>query len=168
MTDPTHIYMNLDVVDNSTSKSQRLVFNETRNMPFLSNNEDYFCSVVRFTLQTSNSLPVVIPDILLKQDNVDTPVYAISISLTEYTRDGSGTVTSSTYGASKYIQYRPRDLIQPEPAPPQTEVDLSSIYYLIYNINDWVDLINGAFDLLTKDIIQKFHLSYQPNHLCYI
>ena len=157
MTDPTHIYMNLDVVNNSTSKSQPLVFNETRIMPFLSNSEDYFCSVVRFTLQTSNRLPVFIPDILLGHDNVDTTVYAISMALSEYTRDGTGTVTitSSTYGASKYLQYKPLDLTQPAPAPPQSEADLSSTSYFIYNIHDWVDMINATFDLLTKDIIQK-------------
>ena len=156
MTDPTHIYMNLDVVNNSTSKSQPLVFNETRNMPFLSNSEDYFCSVVRFTLQTSNSLPVFIPDILLGQDNVDTTVYSIGMALTKYTTDAGGAITSDTYGASKSIEYKPLDMTQPEPAPPQTEVDLCSQYYFIYNINDWVDMINSTFDLLTKDIIQKF------------
>ena len=94
--------------------------------------------------------------ILLGQDNVDTTVYAISMALTKYTRDGTGAITSDTYGASKYIEYKPLDLTQPEPAPPQTEVDLSSQYYFIYNINDWVDMINDTFDLLTKDIIQKF------------
>jgi len=109
MTDPTHIYINLDVVNNSTSKSQPLVFNETRNMPFLSNSDDYFCSVVRFTLQTSNSLPVFIPDILLGQDNVDITVYAISMALTKYTTDAGGTITSDTYGASRYIEYKPLD-----------------------------------------------------------
>jgi hypothetical protein len=156
MQDPTHIYLNLDVVNNSTSKSQPLVFNETRNMPFLTNSQDYFCSVVRFTLQTSNSLPVFIPDILLGQDNVDTTVYAISMTLTKYTTDAGGTITSSTFGTSRYIEYNPLDLTQPEPAKPQTEVDLSSTYYFIYNINDWVDMINNTFDLLTKDIIQEF------------
>ena len=156
MLDPTHMYLNLDVVNNSTYKSQPLVFNETRNMPFLTNSQDYFCSVVRFTLQTSNSLPVFIPDILLGQNNVNTTVYAISMALTKYTTDAGGTITSSTFGASRYIEHNPLDLTQPEPAKPQTEVDLSSTYYFIYNINDWVDMINNTFDLLTKDIIQRF------------
>ena len=156
MQDPTHIYLNLDVVNNSTSKSQPLVFNETRNMPFLTNTQDYFCSVIRLTLQTSNSLPVFIPDILLGQTNVNTTVYAISMALTKYTTDAGGTITSSTFGASRYIEYNPLDLTQPEPAKPQTEVDLSSSYYFIYNINDFVDMVNNTFDLLTKDIIQKF------------
>jgi hypothetical protein len=125
-------------------------------MPFLKNSQDYFCSVVRFTLQTSNSLPVFIPDILTGQDDVDKTVYAISMSLTKYTRDGSGTITSDTFGASKYIDYKCLDFTQPEPAPPLTRVDTSSTYYFIYNINDWVDMVNDAFKVLTLDIIQKF------------
>ena len=99
--EPVHVYLNLDVVNNSTTTAQPLEFNETRNMQFLTNSENYFCSVVRFTLQTSNSLPVFIPDILTGQDNVDGTVYAISMSLSKYTRDGTGAITSTdTYGAS--------------------------------------------------------------------
>ena len=85
MGDPTHIYLNLDVVNNSTTTSQPLVFNETRNMPFLTNSENYCCSVVRFNLQTSNSLPVFIPDILTGQSDVNKTVYAITMSLTSIT-----------------------------------------------------------------------------------
>ena len=83
--DPTHVYLNLDVVNKSTTAAQPLVFNETRNMPFLTNTQDYVCSVVRFTLQTSNSLPVFIPDILTGQYDYDKTVYAITMSLTRIT-----------------------------------------------------------------------------------
>ena len=163
MSDPTHIYLNLDVVNNSTTTAQPLVFNETRTMPFLSNSENYFCSVVRFTLQTSNSLPVFIPDILTGQDNVDRTVYAISMSLSKYTRDGTGAITSTdTYGASLYINYNSLDFTQPEPAPPQTRVDTSSSYHFIYNINDWVDMVNNTFKVLTLDVKQKFQDAGKP------
>ena len=81
MGDPTHVYLNLDVVNNSTTNAQPLVFNETRNMPCLTNSENYFCSVVRFTLQTSNSLPVFIPDILTGQSDYNRTVYAITCLL---------------------------------------------------------------------------------------
>ena len=53
-----HVYMNLDVVNNSSTTPKRLVFNMTRTIPFLTNAEDYFLTVSRFNLQTSNSLPV--------------------------------------------------------------------------------------------------------------
>ena len=103
MPDPTHVYLNLDVVNTSSTEKQPLVFNETRNMPFLTNSQDYFCSVVRFTLQTSNSLPVMIPEILTGQSDHNKTVYAITLSLTKYTRDPIGTTTSDTHGASRYI-----------------------------------------------------------------
>ena len=156
MSDPIHIYMNLDVVNNSTTEKQPLVFNETRNMPFLRNSQDYFCSVVRFTLQTSNSLPVFIPDILTGQNDYNKTVYAITMSLTKYTRDGQGIITSATYGASRYIDYIPLDFTQPIPSPPSTRVDTSSGYYFIYNVNDWIDMINNTFKLLTQDVIKLF------------
>jgi hypothetical protein len=67
MYDTDHIYMNLDVVNDGTTEQQPLRFSETRTIPFLGNASDYYASVIRFTLQTSNSLPVFIPDIQLKQ-----------------------------------------------------------------------------------------------------
>ena len=54
-------------------------------MQFLTNSENYFCSVFRVTLQTSNSLPVFIPDILTGQSDCDKTVYAITMSLTRIT-----------------------------------------------------------------------------------
>ena len=131
MSDPTHIYLNLDVVNNSTTTAQPLVFNETRNMQFLSNSENYFCSVVRFTLQTSNSLPVFIPDILTGQSDVNTTVYAITMSLTQITTSTpSGEKIYTTKIRSAYIQYARQDATVPLPSPPNTRVDTSSSYYL--------------------------------------
>jgi hypothetical protein len=74
-----HVYMNLDVVNNSSTEPKRLVFNMTRTIPFLSNAEDYFLTVARFNLQTSNSLPVFIPDIQTGQSNPDITVYQIAL-----------------------------------------------------------------------------------------
>ena len=98
MGDPTHVYLNLDVVNNSTTMSQPLVFNETRNMPFLTNSANYFCSVVTFTLQTSNSLPVFIPDILTGQTDFNKTVHATTMSLTQ--------ITTSTPSGEKNIHYQ--------------------------------------------------------------
>ena len=159
MGDPTHVYLNLDVVNHSTTTAQPLVFNETRNMPFLTNSENYFCSVVRFTLQTSNSLPVFIPDILTGQSDYRKTVYAITMSLTKYTRDGSGTVSAINFGNSRYIEYKPSDFTQPIPSQPLTRVDTSSAYYFIYNINDWIDMVNDTFKLLTQDIITAYQVA---------
>ena len=124
--DPTHVYFNLDVVNNSTTTAQPLVFNETRNMPCLTNNENYFCSVVRFTLHASNSLPVFIPDILTRQSDYDTTVYAKTMSLTMITTNiPSGEKIYTTNIRSAYIQYARQDATVPLPSPPSTRVDTS-------------------------------------------
>ena len=77
-----HTYMNLDVVNNSATTPQRLVFNMTRTIPFLNNAEDYFLTVARFNLQTSNSLPVFIPDIQTGQSNRNLTIYTITLVAT--------------------------------------------------------------------------------------
>ena len=74
MNDPYHVYMDLDVIStdyNATSKPQ-LRFEETRNTPFLpSDSADYFCSVVRFSIQTGSALPVFVPRIQTGQSDVN-------------------------------------------------------------------------------------------------
>ena len=63
--DPHHVYLDLDVINNDyTTNGTRpyLRFEEIRNTPFLDGDSaEYFYSIVRFTIQTGNSLPVFIP-----------------------------------------------------------------------------------------------------------
>ena len=56
--DPHHVYLDLDVINNDyTANGTRpyLRFEEIRNTPFLDGDSaEYFCSIVRFTIQTGN------------------------------------------------------------------------------------------------------------------
>ena len=151
MTDPTHVYLNLDVVNNSTTTANPLIFNETRNMPFLSSSDNYFCSVVRFTLQTSNSLPVFIPDIRVGQNDVNQTVYGITLSLSVAT-----SIPATTKTRSAYVSYESFDTTQATPSTPTTQLGNASPYYYIYNVNDWVDIINSAFINLTTQLRGEF------------
>ena len=82
---PYHVYMDLDVVNNDFASQAPLPlrFEEIRDAPFLDGDSaDYFCSVIRFTLQTGNSLPVFIPRIDTRAaDPVNTTIYKISFLL---------------------------------------------------------------------------------------
>ena len=72
MPEPTHVYMDLDVINSNfqTATAPQLRFEEVRNTPFLEgDSSDYFCSVVRFSIQTGNTLPVLIPRIQTGQYN---------------------------------------------------------------------------------------------------
>ena len=74
MTTRTHVYIDLDVVNNnfrSEATAPVLRFEETRNSPYLDGDSaDYYCSIIRFSIQTGNSLPVFIPRIETGQTDV--------------------------------------------------------------------------------------------------
>ena len=54
MSQPYHIYLDLDVLNNDVASGAQphpLVFEETRNTPFLDGDaSNYFCSIVRFSI----------------------------------------------------------------------------------------------------------------------
>ena len=73
MATPTHVYLDLNVRNDdmeTVSSPPPLNFDETRLHPFLNwDASDYFCTIARFTLDTSNSIPVFIPEIApIKRD----------------------------------------------------------------------------------------------------
>ena len=74
MQDPHHVYLALDVINNNyTPEGPKpyLRFEETRNTPFLEgDNSEYFGSIVRFSIQTGNTLPVFITSIKLGQNSI--------------------------------------------------------------------------------------------------
>ena len=137
MYDPYHVYMDLDVMNNdynATSKPQ-LRFEETRNTPFLpGDSADYFCSIVRFNIQTGNTLPVFIPKIRTGQTNVNRTIYTVTIQ-NAITNNG----VTTYFTASVDVMYEPEDLTAPIPASPMSGQDLSSNYYYVYNYQHFIN-----------------------------
>ena len=94
---PYHVYMDLgvDSHDFSFSNIPLLRFEETRGYPFLAGDSaGYFCSGVRFSVQTANSLPVFIPKI---DPNGDVVINGIPLS-TMYTIAVQVRITQTTTG----------------------------------------------------------------------
>ena len=102
--------------------------------------------------------------ILTGQSDYDKTVYAITMSLTRITTNiPSGEKIYTTNIRSAYIQYAGQDATVPLPSPPDTRVDTSSTYYFVYNINDWVDMINLCFKQLTTQLITAFSSAVEFN-----
>ena len=75
---PYHIYHDLDVMSNDYSGNPppHLRFEETRNAPILDGDTpEYFVSIIRFSIQTANSLPVFIPQIDTTASDINTTIY---------------------------------------------------------------------------------------------
>ena len=148
------VYVDLDAVNNDfSSKSPPLLrFDETRDYPFLDGDSaDYFCSVVRFSIQTANSLPVFIPKIdpasavVLNGIPVST-IYKISMM---YVRSSAPLSNGSDiiYTSTANVQFEPDDLdiIFPRSGA------LPDDYYYIYNYGNFLAMINNTFDRLLHD-----------------
>ena len=133
--DPHHVYLDLDVINNDyTSNATRpyLRFEEIRNTPFLDGDSaEYFCSIVRFTIQTGNTLPVFIPSIVTNQANPDLTIYTV-------------TLTYGLTSVTRHVIYTPEDNTAPVPAPPLIQQDISSKYYYVYNYSHFIEMVNAA------------------------
>ena len=118
-----------------------LYFNETRNNPFLLNPQDYYMSIIRFTLDTP-SLPIFIPTIQPNQGNVNLTIYSVTLTYQVPT-------TNIVFTQETFIEFAPQDLYASVPSPPnQTTNGLqnnNSAYYYIYNYQYWIYLVNRTF-----------------------
>lgn len=117
-------------------------FTETRNTPFILDPEQYYLSIIRFSLDC-NSLPLFIPNIQPNQPNINLTTYYISLS---YKPPIPG---SFDIVVSKPIIFEPQNLIASLPSPPTQTPDKlqdnSSGYYYIYTYQFWIYLINKTF-----------------------
>tara|TARA_R110001632_G_scaffold154191_2_gene272284 strand:- start:9404 stop:10681 length:1278 start_codon:yes stop_codon:yes gene_type:complete len=128
----------------TTVKPPEFYFNEQRTMPFVSNPQDYYLSILRFTMETG-SLPVFIPSIEPNQADLNKTLYSLRIDWETDAGLGAGIETKATSG-EKFVSFIPQDGSVSIPLPPnQTDNGLqnnSTGYYNVYNYGWFIDLIN--------------------------
>ena len=172
MTKPIHTYLDLDVVNNnlnSNTNAPQLRFEENRNTPFLEgDSSEYFCSIVRFSIQTGNSLPIFIPRIETgaAQSDINKTVYKVTLSVNLTHKDGKDAVpatgttpavpaipatTNSYTGGTISLSYVCPDSVADLPQLPSTQQDMSGTYYYQYNIKDIVNMFNAGLTAAWKD-----------------
>jgi hypothetical protein len=114
-------------------------FIETRSLPFLYDPEQYYLSIIRFSLSTA-SLPIIIPVIQPDQPDVNKTIYSVSLSYK---------VLGTTVAVRTFLKFEPQNLIaEIPPSPIETPdklQDNSTGYYYIYTYQFWIYLINKAF-----------------------
>jgi hypothetical protein len=153
---PYHIYMDLDVINNdyTSTKHPHLRFEETRNTPFLDgDSSDYFCSILRFSIQTGNSLPVFIPRVQVGQSDPNLTIYKITLEWE---------LNQVVYQGSAYVRYEPQsDWTEPINSP-ITAQDLTTTYYHVYSYQHFINMINLAFINALNDLQNAMGSAWIP------
>lgn len=141
-------------VETVTKPPPTLYFNETRNSPFLQNPQDYYISIIRFTLDTP-TLPIFIPEIQPNQGNLNLTVYSVSLNWTD-------PLTSINYVQSEFVIYSPQNNSAIVPlAPNQYSSGLqnnSTGYYNIFTFQYWIFLINNTFTTCFNNLVAQLPL----------
>ena len=165
MTTPFHVYLDLDVrnddVETATSPPP-LNFDETRLQPFLMGDaSDYFCTIARFTLDTSNSIPVFIPEIDTTQNNPYRTIYKITfVKITDST--GANLPVPTVIPAN--VIYDPTDLTTKTPTFP-FRYDPSDTFYHVHSYQRFIDMINSTLVYLFNQIVQVGGDRYNPPYM---
>ena len=148
MTDDTHIYYDISIFNNDTSGDMpvSLRFSEQRSGGALVENpNDYYLSIVRFEID-SPSLPIFIPQKRLASSSFDDLIYSFGIETT------NATGNTSTARYKRRVQYIP---INPNIAVPNAPQNFSHEYYYIYNVRQWLRMVNvclqEVFDAMRTD-----------------
>ncbi|MFM7987877.1 MAG: phage minor capsid protein [Candidatus Fonsibacter sp.] len=80
--------------------------------------------MVRFTIQTGNTLPVFIPSVVIGQHDPNLTIYSVSLQYS---------YQNIVYTITQNVFYQPEDATAPIPDPPLLSQDFSSKYYNLYN-----------------------------------
>lgn len=159
MHDPHHADLDLDVINHDYKHGGSppyLRFEEMRNTPFLDgDNSEYFCIIVRFTMQTGNTLPVIIP-------RIANPMYPnTTIDTVSYTYRNQEIANNQLFASTAPVIYEPDDntaTIKPNPTRGQ---NLSGKYYHVHSYIHLINMVNKAlikaFDVLIQAIPKGPH-----------
>ena len=125
----------LSNLNSTTSASPIITFNEIRSNPFVYCPENYFLSIIRFSIDTC-SLPICVPTIQGAQSDPNLTIYSVSMTYNGYT-------------VQTYMNFIPQDKTQTTPvAPSKTSTGLQIFcdYYYVYNYDYVIYLLNNTLE----------------------
>ena len=153
--EPTHIYYDTHCINDDVQPKQ-LKFTDIRTSPILDNANEYYCSVVRFSLMTANSLPLWKPQIYVDSTSTDInkTVYSFTLTYTPTTTTTTTTTTPVTATSGQvYVIHVPEDK---SISPPSQITDISQTYtnyYYIKSFTHMIDTFNTALQTAYNNLV---------------
>jgi len=167
---PCHLYYDLEVANQSLSDTSappsELSFTEVRASAVLSNPNEYFMSIVRFSVDTAGSLPVFLPQIDLAQStdpavNPNFPnvtIYSLSFN---YTDPAVPALVSPGITTTANVIYKPHSTLAainslPQFKPPVAPLTIdksTTEYFWVQSFYWWINMINSTMATAWADLI---------------
>ena len=164
---PCHLYYDLEVANQSLSDTSappsELSFTEVRASAVLANPNEYFMSIVRFSVDTAGSLPVFLPQIDLAQptggaDFPNVTIYSLSFN---YTDPANPLFVAPGVTATRNVIYKPHSTqtgitSRPEfkpPTPPLTIDKATTNYYWVQSFYWWINMVNTTMANAWADLV---------------
>jgi len=136
-TNADQVYFDVTIsnLQSTTTKPPIFYYNEQRDLPFINVPQDYYLSILRFTVDTG-TLPVFIPYIQPNQADPNLTVYSVTL---EYIYN------AVTYTSQSFIEWFPQDTSVAVPLAPsltQGKVQINDTgYYNTYSYSYWCYLV---------------------------
>ena len=166
--EPTHIYYDLEIANQSLTDTgvppNPLSFTQVRSSAVLDNPNDYFMSIVRFSLDTAGSLPSFIPQIDLEQlpadpDFPNGTVYEVTLNYQD--AGNANPLLQVNYISTRNVIFIPHNSASTalipggDFAPPTTPLTIRNTttnYFWVQNIEQWIMMINDALTKAWADV----------------
>lgn len=146
-----HVYVNISIQnreDDDTGGNPVVQFSENRSTPILTNPRDWDFSIIRFQIDTGNSIPMWIPVIKRGQSDRNLTIYHISL----YYRMKNGAA------ATIYESFQTRQVVfesqytQESTGSPLLNQDLSTKYYWVNSFQHVCKIFNDNFEVLNQAV----------------
>jgi hypothetical protein len=155
---PTHVYFDALITNRNTSQTEpvQLSYFQQRTSAFLSCPEEYYFSIIRFSLDTP-SLPIFIPSIDLTSSNninisssTNQPtIYTITLTYTDALTNVK--YTSDQCPVNWIPEIQNYNFL---PSNTSTSQDTKTNYYYSYSFQWWILLCNNAFKDAFNSLVQ--------------
>jgi hypothetical protein len=160
--EPFHTYYDISILNNTPDSgaiAPQIVYDKTwTGDGIIKNASDYFVSVARFNVQTTNALPAFIAEPLQGSSNINDLIYQVGIIINQ------GPSFDATQKRVTYLPTTDGLTLFGN----NTGSKLGNPYYYVYNINHFIKMINNALEFccVTRGIDVCFMVYDETTTLC--
>ncbi len=156
------VYYDLTIANLKSEKlddnSQFLRFTETRQTPIVEHADQYYMSIIRFSLDTFH-LPVHYAEIIPNQNDPNKMIQSFTLVYTDK--------NNIIYTSRKFLTWSPSDFTKPVPPSPssnQNGLQTYSPYYYSNSYHHVIEILNNGLKACVDDIVLQSSANILKNY----